>query len=284
MIALDVDEAVADGMNEKGLTLAAQWLQASAFPTAVPAERKAVALAFKDIGVWLLGQFATVDEVKAGLRDVAIWAAPIKQMGNQMPALHLLLFDAKGKGIVLEYIDRQLRVFDNPVGVATNDPPFDWHLANLQGYVGITGINTAQRRFGALVVKTHESGTGLVGLPGDTTPPSRFVRLAFFRQHAAEPANAAEAVATASHLINNVDVVRGTVRIDARPDSPLETTLYTTLRDQSNGVYYIRPAAGPSFYRVDLTRLWDRQSIPQMSIVDLMKANRVDVTELLLGR
>ena len=282
IIALDVDEAVADGMNEKGLTIAAQWLAASTYPTSVPAERKNVALAFKDLGVWLLGQFATVDEVKAALPNVAVWAAPIKQMGNELPALHLILFDAGGKGIVIEYVDAKLHVYDNPVGVATNDPTFDWHLTNLQNYTGITGINTPLRKFGNLEVKTHASGGGLLGLPGDPMPPSRFVRLAVNRTNATQPANAREAVAMASHLINGVDSPLGTVRVDAKPNGPSETTIYTTLRDQRNSAYYIRPAKGYSFYRVDLSKLWDRQSVPQVSIVDLMNADLTDVTPLLL--
>lgn len=177
------------------------------------------------LGVWLLGQFATVDEVKAGLQEVAVWAAPIKQIGNQMPNQHLVLFDAGGKGIVIEYVDSKLHIYDNPVGVATNDPTFDWQLTNLQNYTGITGINTPVRKFGALEVRTGASGSGLLGLPGDPMPPSRFVRLAVNRSNAAKPADARETVAMASHLINGVDSPRGTARIDAKPGSPSEATL-----------------------------------------------------------
>ncbi len=280
--AMHVKQAAADAMNEKGLTLAAQWLQASSYPTTVPADRKAVALSVSDIAAWLLGQFATVDEVKAGLADVSIWAAPIKQLENQLPSLYFVMFDATGKGIVIEFLDGKLVVQDNPVGVATNDPTFDWQLTNLQNFVGISGVNTNERRLGNLDVKTHASGNGLIGLPGDTMPSSRFIRLVINRNNIVKPADAPAAVAAVAHLINGVDVAEGTVRLSAAPDSPLETTRYTSLRDQSRGIYYIRPVASESFFRIDLTKLWNLQSIPEISVVDLMKSGKSDVTDLLV--
>jgi choloylglycine hydrolase len=279
---LGVKIAAADAMNEKGLTVALQWLQASGFPTSIPAGRADKALAAEDLIVWLMGQFATVDEVKAGLADVAVWAAPIPQLGNQLPPLHLIMFDASGKGLVIEFIDGKVRAHDNPVGVATNDPTFDWQLTNLQSYIALSDVNAEPTRFGALKVAPHGSGFGQLGMPGDATPPSRFVRLAFNRTYADVPADAPAALAAISHIIAGVVVPAGSVRTSAKPGGPQDITIYTTLRDQKNGAYYIRPAKSMNFYKIDLTKLWDRQSIPALSIVDLAKAGQEDVTDLLL--
>ena len=272
-----------DAMNEKGLTVSVQILNAAYYPTSVPAEKKAQALSNTDLPLWLASQFATVDEVKASLDKVAIWTR------EQMP-FHLVLFDATGKGIVVEWVRDETtgrsvtKVHDNKVGVATNDPTFDWHLVNLRNYVQTTSVSTHEKTFGGLDVKVPNMGSGAFGVPGDMTSPSRFVRLAVMRNTAKTPANAAEALSLVSHLVNNADVALGVVKDTSGPDSPYDVTVWTSLRDTKNGAYYVRTSDGFNFFKVDCTQLWDLQTIKEMSLADLQKSGLADVTPLLKQR
>jgi len=269
-----------DAMNEKGLTVSVQILNAAFYPTSVPAEKKGQALSNTDLPLWLASQFATVDEVKANLDQVAIWTK------QQMP-FHLVLFDATGKGIVVEWVRDETtgrsvaKVHDNKVGVVTNDPTFDWHLVNLRNFVQTTSVSTHEKAFGGLDVKVPNMGSGAFGVPGDMTSPSRFVRLAVMRNSAKTPANAAEALSLVSHVLNNADVAFGVVKDASAQDAPYDVTVWTSLRDTKNGAYYVRTSDGFNFFKVDCRQLWDLQAIKEMSLADLQKSGLADVTALL---
>ena len=269
-----------DAMNEKGLTLSVQILNSSYFPTNVPPEKKKQALSNLDTPLWLISQFATVDEVKANLSKVAIWTK------EQMP-FHVVLFDSTGKGIVIEWVKAETtgesvtKVYDNMVGVVTYDPSFEWQLINLRIYVQTTPISTHEKQFGGFNVTVPNMGSGSFGVPGDMTAPSRFVRMAVQRNSVKTPANAAEALSLVSHIINNVDVALGTVKDAALPNAPYDVTNWTSLRDTKNGAYYVRTSEGINFIKVDCTQLWDLQKIKEISLADLQKSGLSDVTSLL---
>ncbi len=269
-----------DAMNEKGLTLAVQQLNSAYYATSVPSGKKTVALANVDLPLWLVSQFATVDEVKENLDKVAIWTR------EQQP-FHIVLFDAGGKGIVIEWVKSAttgasvMNVHDNKVGVVTNDPTFDWHMTNLRNYVQITPGSTHSKLFGDITVTVPNMGSGSFGVPGDMTPPSRFVRLALQRSSVTTPANAAAALTAVSHMINNVDVAVGTVRDSTNADAAYDVTIWTSLRDSKNGVYYIRTSDGLNFFKVECRQLWDLQQIKELTLDELQRSGMSDVTSLL---
>ena len=105
---------------------------------------------------------------------------------------------------------------DNPVGVATNSPPLDWHLTNLRNYVNQTAIDVPPLTVDGVTVAPLGEGSGMLGLPGDFTPPSRFVRAAAFAAAAWKPETAAGGVNTVLHILSSFDIVKGVVR-DATP-------------------------------------------------------------------
>lgn len=269
-----------DAMNEKGLTLAVQQLNSAYYATSVPLEKKPAALSSFDVPLWLISQFATVEEVKANLGKVAIWT-------KEQPPIHLVLFDAAGKGIVIEWVKEVtsgasvMNVYDNKVGVVTNDPTFDWHLTNLRNYVQTTSASSHEKQFGALTVTVPNMGNGSFGVPGDMTPPSRFVRMAVQRSTVTTPANAAAALFRVSHIINTVDVALGTVKDTSAATSLDDVTIWTSLRDSKNGAYYVRTSDDMNFFKVDCTQLWDLPKIKELSLDDLQKSGLSDVTSLL---
>ena len=125
-----------DGMNTEGLTVGSLWLPGTGYQTIT---NPAIGLDVDYFCNWVLSQFATCDEVKSALQNqtVQVNEASLKK-GDPRSPLHFPIFDAKGNGIVIEFIDGQVQIHENPVGVCTNDPFFPWQLENLRNYVGVT--------------------------------------------------------------------------------------------------------------------------------------------------
>jgi choloylglycine hydrolase len=108
-------------------------------------------------------------------------------------------------------------VHDNPIGVATNSPPFDWHMTNLRNYVNQTAMDVPTLALAGEAIAPLGQGTGMLGLPGDFTPPTRFVRAVAFASSARTPATAADGVCTVMHLLSSFDITKGVIR-DAVPE------------------------------------------------------------------
>ncbi|MFA5899391.1 MAG: choloylglycine hydrolase family protein [Hyphomicrobium sp.] len=250
------DEPVAtDGLNEKGLGFGALYLPGETKYEEVGAGEQQRALSNARFGNWVLGNFATVDEVRDALKDVVVWGETIPQLGSFAP-LHYSVHDASGKSLVIEFVDGKAHVYDNTVGVLTNSPTYDWHLQNLRNYVNLTAVNAAPIKIGKVTYAGTGQGSGLRGLPGDPTPPSRFVMAAATSYLADKPKDAAEALIVAEHLINRVDIPKGLVRDYANGGKPMgDYTQWTTFRDHANKVYFWKTYNDPSLRSVDLKTL-----------------------------
>jgi len=244
-----------DGLNEKGLGFGALYLPAETKYQDVGAGDEARALSNASFGAWVLGNFATANEVRAALSDVIVWGETVPQLGSFAP-LHYVVHDAEGKSIVIEYVDGKMHVYDHAVGVLTNSPTYEWHLQNLRNYVNLTAENAAPVKVGNVTYAGTGQGSGLHGLPGDPTPPSRFVMAAATAHLANRPRDAAEALLVAEHIINRVDIPKGLVRDYAEGGKPMgDYTQWTTFRDHVNKVFYWKTYNDPGLKAVDLKTL-----------------------------
>lgn len=230
---------IADGLNEKGLSIGAFYFPGYAGYAAITPENKNRALSPTEFSNWILTQFATVDEVKAGLKSVVI--APTTPKGwPVLPPFHYVVYEKSGKSITIEPVEGELKVYDNPLGVLTNSPSFDWHLTNLANYINLSPINVPAVTIDGLKLQQFGSGSGLHGLPGDFTPPSRFVRAAVFSSTAIPVDNAQQAVFQVFHLLNQFDIPVGAVRSVQNKSTDSEYTLATTVKDPKNLAYYFK--------------------------------------------
>jgi choloylglycine hydrolase len=195
-----------EGFNEKGLSLGGLMFTGAQYQTPVPGR----SLPLDGVSAWLLGSFGTVDEVKAALPTVTICASNIKKL--QGMGLHLAVHDAGGKNLVVEFINGEVHVYDNPIGVLTNRPDFPWQMNNLRNYVNLKALDVDSRMLNGVTIEATGVGSGMRGLPGDWTPPSRFVRVAYCLDAALKPKNSAEAVNLAEHLLNMIDIPKGTIK------------------------------------------------------------------------
>jgi choloylglycine hydrolase len=247
---------VVDGINDQGLSFGAFYFPGFVGYATATADNSARAIAPIEFGNWVLGSFATVDEVKAGLNGIAI--VPTKAPGlNIAPPLHYFVSDKSGKSIVIEPVDGVLKVYDDPLGVVTNSPGFDWHMTNLRNYVNLTVTGVPPVDLDGVQLAELGQGAGMHGLPGDFTPPSRFVRAVAFSQAALPSATGEDAVLAAFHILNQFDIPYGAVRDSKTPDASVELTQWTTVSDTKSGRWYYRTYGDQSIHMVDLRKAVD---------------------------
>lgn len=235
------EDIIADGLNEAGLSVGAFYLPGYAGYPDINAQNQNQAVAPFEFVNWLLSEFASVDEVKQNLNHIVIAPTSFKAWGFA-PPLHYVVYDKSGKSIVIEPIQGQLRVYDNPLGVITNAPTFDWHMTNLQNYINLSVLGVPSLNIDGITLKQFSQGNGLHGLPGDFTSPSRFVRAAIFSAAAIPASNTDAAVAQVFHILNQFDIPLGSVRsIDPKTGKThLDYTMLTSVKDPKNGRYYFK--------------------------------------------
>ncbi|CAN5339807.1 choloylglycine hydrolase family protein [soil metagenome] len=259
---------IVDGVNEKGLSIGAFYFQNYAAYSTITPENKGLALSPTEFSNWILTQFATVDEVKKAINSVVI--APTTPKGwPVLPPFHYIVYDKSGNSLVIEPINGQLKVHNNPLGVITNSPTFDWHLTNLSNYINLSPINPPATTVDGYKLKQFGMGSGLHGLPGDFTPPSRFVRAAFFSILAVPADNVQQNVLQAFHILNQFDIPVGSVREVENNTIAFDRTLVTTVKDPANLKYYFKTYADQDIKVIDLNKFdLNDKAIKRISIDD----------------
>jgi choloylglycine hydrolase len=246
---------IVDGLNDQGLSIGLFYFPGYAKFATATKENASRALAPQDFGLWVLGNFATVDEVKRAMKDVVMVPTPMAGLGSAKGAVadaHFFIQDKSGKSIVIEPTDGKLQVSESPLGVMTNAPTYGWHMTNLDNYINLSVKDETSKKLGAVTLNAISSGTGLHGLPGDFTSPSRFVRAALFSQAATHNADADDAVFSAFHILNQFDIPKGSVVNSSVGKPAYETTEWTSVNDLQNLRWYFRTFEDQSIRVVDL--------------------------------
>jgi choloylglycine hydrolase len=245
---------VCDGMNEKGLAIGNfQFTSFVKFQKITPEDANRV-IASYEVATFLLGTCSTLQEAIAALRNVRVCEVGTTAQDHAMGDFHYFIHDAGGQCAVLEYIDGNLNVHDNPLGVVTNSPPFDWHLTNLRNYLHLDVNNAAPVSLSGMTFTAFAQGTGLLGMPGDFTPPSRFVRAVTYTQASFPSATAYDGVLQAFHLLNQFDIPPGAVRVNDDGKLRYECTRWTTAADLKNLRYYFNTFQSRRLRVVDLKK------------------------------
>lgn len=271
-----------DGLNEKGLAGGLLFFPNLAkFQEVPPAEAKNSIASF-ELLTWILTNFATVDEVKAGLPKIKVSTAPQESFDGPVP-LHATVHDATGKSLVIEYVDGTLNMYDNPTGVMTNAPAFPWHLTNLGLYGNLSANEPGPRKVGSLTIAQPSTGAGLHGLPGDVLSPSRFVRAFMFVDSLPELPTALDAMNAARHILNNFDIPPGAVATQAGGATGggvagFETTEWTAVADLKNGIYAIWDYENQTPRTLDLKRVDLDAKAPRMIPFD-QKPDYIDLSK-----
>ena len=239
----------ADGMNEKGLGCAGLN-----FPVYVSYSKEDIEgktnIPVYNFLLWVLANFSSVEEVKEALKNANIVDIPISE-NIPNTTLHWMISDITGKSIVVEQTKEKLNVFDNNIGVLTNSPTFDWHVANLNQYVGLRYNQVPEFKLGDQSLTALGQVTGLVGLPGDFTPASRFIRVAFLRDAMIKNDKDSIDLIEFFHILNNVAMVRGSTRtVEEKSD----LTQYTSCMCLEKGIYYYNTYENNQINAIDMNK------------------------------
>jgi choloylglycine hydrolase len=258
MNTLGVDIST-DGLNEAGLSVGTLYIPGFVQYQPFPAAAGAAAVSNLELSNWLLSNFATVGEVRAALPKITVYDVTIAPAGPQ--PLHWAIFDAQGGAIVVEYVGGKLQVHDNPIGTLTNSPNFEWHQTNLRNFVNLTNQNVDPLQLGNVKIQPLSQGSGMLGIPGDYTGPSRFVRATGLAWSTVPPATAAEGANAAFHVLNAVDIPIGAVaqrvpgKDGAAPTLDFEQTQWATVHDLANRLLYFRTYGNLAIRKVDLKKI-----------------------------
>lgn len=245
-----------DGMNEEGLSFEALFFPTEAEYQTIPEGKDSQALPYYSIGDWVLGNFKTVDEVKASLPNIYVYGQALPQLKDLILPAHFSIYDASGKGIVVEYVKGELNVYDNQIGVMTNSPAYDWHMTNLRNYINLSPVTPKPIIDNGMTFAATGQGAGMLGLPGDISPPSRFVKMAVMLKTIIQPKDAAEALNMAQHVINNVDIPLGFVReAQAENTATNELTQWVVFKDLTHKKLYYRTYADTSIRMIDMEKI-----------------------------
>lgn len=224
----------AESVNEKGLGIAGLNFPGNAYYPAEQATGQYAVSPF-ELPWWLLGQCATVQEAQALLEKTRVMGIPFSA-DVQLSPLHWHIADAK-ESIVVECMKDGMHIHHDPVGVLTNNPPFDFHLHNLSQYMGLTADLPENRFSDKIDLQPFGRGFGALGLPGDASPASRFVRAAFLKLNAACEQTEEASVAQFMHILDAVAMTKGSVNT---PSGKWEYTQYSCCVNTDEGIYYYK--------------------------------------------
>ena len=262
------NEVILDGINEMGLSVGNFYFPGYAEYSVTTPENLSISMSSSDITQWMVSQFSTVDEVRAAIENNEVAISPVLTPGfpPQVQPFHFVVYDKMGKSLVIEPLDGKLKIFDNPLGAMVNSPPFDWHMINLRNYISLNPNNVAPVHLSAETFAPLGQGSGMHGLPGDFTPPSRFVRAVVFSATAIPEESAEKGIFQVFHILNNFDIPVGVARSVEDGKIYSDYTMLTTARDSQNLRFYFHTYADQTLRRIDLKSFdLDAKSIKRLS-------------------
>jgi len=255
--SMGLEFGVSDGMNEKGLALGLLWYETDMqWQKVTPADSNC-ALASAMLSDWLLGSFATVDDLRNALGVVKVFNYTDSVRLKAPLTVHYIVYDTTGGCIVIEFDQGICHIYDNPLGIMTNAPSFPWQMNNLRQYLGMNNANPLAYQIPGMTLRPTGHGEGMIGLPGDYTPPSRFVRLGVFLRFVDQQPDAIHNLTLAQHVINSFAIPLGMI-VDKDQDGKViasESTQWVTFRDLTHRIIYFKTYDNQTLRKIDLNKI-----------------------------
>lgn len=250
-VGLASEDYVIEGLNEAGLSAGLFYFPKYGSYPKYDAQQKDITISDTEFVAWILGNFESVEDVIAALKTIRVVATD-----SRAENLHWRVADKFGRQIVIEYIDGIATVHENKLGVLTNSPAYDWHITNLNNYINLQPGSIDAHEFGDIKLSPIGHGSGLLGLPGDVTPPSRFVRAAFYQTSAPILDTAEKTVNQAFIILEAMTIPIGIQFSDKTkiPDIPTATQ-WTSVTDMTNNKIYYTTMYNPIIRKFDLNNI-----------------------------
>lgn len=236
-----------DAINEKGLGMAGLNFVGNAYYNESIQGKDNIAQ-FEFIP-WILSQCSTANEARKLIQKINILNIPFS---SQLPLakLHWLISD-ENESITVETVKEGIKIYNNPVGVLTNNPPFDKQLFALNNYINLSNESPKNKFADGLELQQYSRGMGAIGLPGDLSSQSRFVRASFVKMNSVSGESENESVSQFFHILNAVEQQRGCCKLG---DGKYEITIYTSCCNATKGIYYYTTYDNHQINAVDMNR------------------------------
>ena len=234
-----------DATNEKGLSMAGLNFPDNAVYQ--DCQKEGDNITPFELIPWILGQCANIKEVKLLLKRLHIVSIPFSEELPLTP-LHWLIAD-KQTAITLETSEQGIQVYDNEPGVLTNNPPFPMQLFQLNQYMNLSNQPAVNQFSQKLNLKPYSRGMGGIGLPGDLSSTSRFVKACFVKANSVCEETQMSSVSQFFHILGAVEQQRGCVDVG---NGQYEMTIYSSCCDVDQGIYYYTTYENAQINAVDM--------------------------------
>lgn len=247
---LEENIVFADGVNERGLACAVLYFAGYA-SYQQDAQQGMVNLAPHEVLFWLLSSCADTEEVENAVKQLRIVDSPVSLLGIT-PPFHWIVTDKNNNSIVIEPLEEGLVLHKNQVGVMSNSPDFAWHMTNVRNFIGLRPYQHKAVEIDGVTFAPFGQASGTVGLPGDYTPPSRFLRALFGKTTTINRAkDETEAITAIFHLLQSVTIPKGSVIKD---DKSVDYTQYASCMCCASATYYFQTYDNCQICKIDLLR------------------------------
>ena len=251
-VAASQDQFVLEGLNEKGLSAGLFFFPGYGQYPQYDSTQVDRTVPDMQVVSWILANFSTVQEVIDHFDEIIV-----TKLFPEAQTSHWRVGEPSGRQIVIEIVDGKANFYENKIGVLTNAPDFPWHVRNLNNYVNLAFGEADGNAFSAWPeVRRFGAGTGMIGLPGDVTPPSRFIRAAYYQATAPQYPTGAETVMSCFLILNNFDIPIGVERQKGQDPTDIPgATQFTTAVDTKGLKMYWRTCWNSTIRCIDLTSI-----------------------------
>ncbi len=256
-----------DAVNEKGLCMAALNFVGNAYY--FDGKNKVDNIAHFELIPYILACCATVDEARKRLVNINITNTPFS---SELPVsqLHWIIADKNG-AITVESVKSGLKIYDNPVGVLTNNPPFNEQIFSLNNYMHLSNKPPENLFLKDFPLKQYSRGMGALGLPGDWSSQSRFIRAVFAKNNSVSGNTEAESVAQFFHILDSVAQIKGCCELE---NNKYEITIYSSCINAEKGIYYYKTYYNHQITAVDMKK--EELDFDKLLRYPLMTENQID--------
>lgn len=269
--------AIMDGVNDAGLMAGAFYFVGQAKYAAPAQTDLSRSLNPTEVPHYILATCGTIDEALAAIAEITVVDVPVQGWGDTAPPLHYQLIDAQGRHVAVEPMQAgSLQITENPTGAFANSPDLPFHLLNLTQYMNISPETLQQSDVFGTTVSATGQGSGGLGLPGDYSPPSRFVRAAFFSANHPNPDTTIDGVQELFHMLNAFDIPIGVSKVGDQSDF----TQLTVVRDSHELTYSWRSYADQRIRQFNMRQLMELVKTPVRIVITPVTGDKSTIDDI----
>lgn len=243
-----------DGMNEEGLYVGLYYLPGFTGYAVYEPDKAAQSMSVGDLMQWMLSSCNSVKQVRDSLDKLIVVQVDNKSFGGAELPFHFKIADPTGASLVIEFVNNgEKRLYEPLLGVITNAPTYDWHMINLRNYLQLSADPQIPIQAGNISLSPLGAGSGLMGLPGDYTPPSRFIRAMALTASVRPLATSTDAVVESFRILDNFNIPLG-AHVPAKkiPGDIVSATQITTACDLKEKVFYFHTMWNRMIRKIEL--------------------------------